>query len=331
MKNNYLDFLDHLREKQVSTFLDKTKSQLKIVKSSNKVTRDSSWLDKIEECIPYIDSIVSASDKPVRNLDEKVKKEKPVSKDAYENRFIYTLLYNLRRFVNEHIERDNTDLESSYQKNVTYSGVTKLDSEVINFTLTMDIDYKPSSEEKKTIDSIKDRIDNISSVVDDMLNSKFIKSLGDLSLVRNPIKSLDIFKSDRNYVKAVELWNYIDDYDMTKSIQVVNSEKKEVNNDLMEKYDLLYYLEHYSLEHLSTEKNYKEYREKKFLPYMRKVVEEYITSNDMNEKEFKDLMYDEFKKAKKKQMIVYGEIKNDYMILANDYYERLKNALSYFE
>ena len=36
MKNNYLDFLDHLREKQVGTFLDKTKSQLKIVKSSNK-------------------------------------------------------------------------------------------------------------------------------------------------------------------------------------------------------------------------------------------------------------------------------------------------------
>ena len=154
MKNNYLDFLDHLREKQVGTFLDKTKSQLKIVKSSNKVTRDVSWLDKIEECIPYIDSIVSASDKPVRNLDGKEKKEKPIPKDAYENRFIYTLLYNLRRFVNEHLERDNTDLESSYQKNVTYSGVTRLDTEVINFTLTMDIDYKQSSEEKKQIENI---------------------------------------------------------------------------------------------------------------------------------------------------------------------------------
>jgi predicted component of viral defense system (DUF524 family) len=136
MNNNYLEFLDCLKERNADNFLARTKDEINVKTNISQVIKDTSWIDSIEETIPYLDNIIRNPRKfivqeediipiektkkvtqesikhlaqhtsLIQDVDEdgtvmplkllNVYKEETV--DLYENRFINSLLINLKVF-----------------------------------------------------------------------------------------------------------------------------------------------------------------------------------------------------------------------------------------
>lgn len=133
-----LHLYQHTNKEKSKEFLDKTQSSLRVVTDVNKIINDTEWIDKISRTIPYIDRIFRKPNRFIVNEEEIVKVEqakkitvdtikhlskntnfiqdidektgdvipskllnvrKEESYDTYENRFIYTLVQNMKYFV----------------------------------------------------------------------------------------------------------------------------------------------------------------------------------------------------------------------------------------
>ena len=55
---NYLDFLDALKERKAENFLARTTNGINVKTNITQVVRDTSWIESIEETIPYLDNII---------------------------------------------------------------------------------------------------------------------------------------------------------------------------------------------------------------------------------------------------------------------------------
>ena len=125
-------------KQRADKFISKTQSTLKVDIDKSKITRDVEWIDMMNFTVPYIDNIFRSPNRFIVNEEEIVKVEqakkitvetiKHLSKntnfiqkidektgdvtpskllnvrkeetyDTYENRFIYTLVKNMKLFV----------------------------------------------------------------------------------------------------------------------------------------------------------------------------------------------------------------------------------------
>src|SRR5574344_1306453 len=167
MNNNYLEFLDCLKERNADNFLARTKDEITVKTNIRQVIRDTSWIEMIEETIPYLDNIVrnprkfivqeedvipiektkKITQESIKHLAKHTSLIQDVDKDGlvqplkllnvyreetvdlYENRFIFSLLTNLKNFLNEQLAKDDGSLRSKYERVVLFKGITKLKAE----------------------------------------------------------------------------------------------------------------------------------------------------------------------------------------------------------
>ena len=52
------DYVNNINNNELNMFLAKTKSKIWIDSSEEEVLVDFSWVDKVEECLPYLDTII---------------------------------------------------------------------------------------------------------------------------------------------------------------------------------------------------------------------------------------------------------------------------------
>ncbi len=139
-KIELFDLYNNTKEDVKDEFLDNVDSKLKVKNKYRKVIYDYSWLEKMEETMRYLDNIMRNPKKFIVNEEEVVKIEKArkvtvdsikhltqhtsyiqkfdqetgevkpskilnINKeenfDMYENRFIYTLLINMKMFISK--------------------------------------------------------------------------------------------------------------------------------------------------------------------------------------------------------------------------------------
>ncbi len=368
MNNQYLDFLDVLKEKRAENFTARTKSEVNVKTIIDQIVRDLSWVDMIEESIPYLDNIVrnprrfivqeedlipvektkKITEETIKHLakhtgliqdiDEEgmvqplkllnVYKEETI--DLYENRFIYSLLTNLKVFLDEQLKRDDEALKSKYERAVTYRGETKLPGEMVKINLSLTTDYLEGKDEVRKQEIYKERIQNIIEVVNDFLGTQFIRSLSGATPVRSPIRKTNVILKDQNFVKAVQLWEFLEKYNVAESIKKISTTRVEDPGNMIDKYNLTYYLDYFAVSNISAkEKELAHDREKYLIPYLRKVIETYVSEADTNDRRFKNMITNEFKRARKKQLEIYKDIRADYRKTITNHRYRVKNALSY--
>lgn len=365
---NYLDFLDALKERKAENFLARTTNGINVKTNITQVVRDTSWIESIEETIPYLDNIIRNPRKFIVQEEdiipiEKVKKVsqesikhlavntsliqdvdkdgtvKPLkllnvykeeTVDLYENRFIYSLLINLKTFLNNQLAKDDGSIKSKYERIVNYNGQTKLNKETIKINLTMESLFSADSDEIAKNDSINERIASIVAIVDDFLSTPFIKSLKGATPVRSPIRKTNVILKDQNFIKAVSLWEFLEKYNVSESVKTVKNSKDEMVGNLGDKYNLAYYLDYYAVSNInSVEKNTD--NEQFLIPYLRKVIESYVSEEDTTDREFRNMVTKEFRIARKKQKDVYSNIKSDYKKTLTEYQDRVKNALTFLK
>ncbi len=212
MNNEFYEIVDTLTEKRAESFYTKTENKVELKTDISQVIKDTSWIDKLEESIPFLDNIIRNPRKFIVSEEEiiPVEKTKKVteesikhlakhtsliqdvdengdimplkllnvfkeeSTDLYENRFIYSLVVNTKVFLNDFLENNDLNAKSKYIKTTNYTGDTKLPGEKISVKIEVKNQFAESGEEEALNGARAERIEKIIGIFDDFLRSQFI-------------------------------------------------------------------------------------------------------------------------------------------------------------
>ncbi len=246
------------------SFMNHLNSTLLVKRDFELHEYDYEWLERIEDVLPYLDNILRNPKRFIVNEEEIVKVElskkitvesvihltqhtnliqdynektgdvkptkvlninKEESLDTYENRFIYTLINNLRVFFDQRVESTGENSFYRDSRDIKYEGNSKVGTDDIKFSLTINaIDKNVKEPEKDKSDlSYADRLNKIKVQLDGFMGTELITTLSKLHVekVRSPIRKTNVILKNPNFRKAEELWNYIQTY--------VNKDKNEVD------------------------------------------------------------------------------------------------------
>ena len=259
-------------------FLGNLNSTLYVKKDYDRREYDYGWLDLIEEVLPYIDNILRNPKRFIINEEEIVKVElarkvtvesvihlsqhtnliqkiedngdvkpskilninKEESMDTYENRFIYTLLVNLRFFFEQRVAATAGASYCLDRNNIKYEANTKVYGEDLKISIdvndvTRDIKEDSGSRNHMTY---QERVNKIKTQLDGFFGTELMQILTKLhvSPVRSPIKKTNVILKNPNFRKAEELWNYIQSFE---SRDVKEKDKREYfdRGNLKNEYD----------------------------------------------------------------------------------------------
>ena len=174
--NNELSLLvKDIPQDDVELFSKNTVATIDAKKVVDKITIDYSWVDVLDESIPYLDNIirnprrfiVSEEDIVPIEKTKKVAEEsikhlavhtnliqdvdedgmvKPIKLlnvfkeetiDLYENRFIYSLITNLYTFVREQMTYEEQSASNKEERSVHYEANTSFDNRTVNIKLDL--------------------------------------------------------------------------------------------------------------------------------------------------------------------------------------------------
>ncbi len=323
------------------SFMNHLNSTLKVKRNYEFHEYDYEWLDIIEDCIPYIDNILRNPKRFIVNEEEIVKVElskkitvesvihltqhtnfiqdynektgdvkpskvlninKEESLDTYENRFIFTLINNLRNFFEQRVSSTGACSYYVDKKDLVYSGNTKVGNDDINFSLvfnSIDKNEKKADTGKANM-SFDDRIKKIKTQLDGFSASELMVTLNRLHVapVRSPIRKTNVILKNPNFRKAEELWNYIQSY--------INKDKND--KDVKDYFDTAYLKSEYDQAILMTyianralTDNIEEVSETRMLSeVVDRLISNLLDSDDnLTEDELKDIFIKQIKAVKK--------------------------------
>ena len=341
MKNSSLDTLLSSDENLKEQFLEKNQSLVNIKTNFERIEYDYSWLDKIEETIPYIDDIIRNPRKfivqeeevvPVErakkitletirhlaqhtNFIQKIEDDgtitpnkvlnvhKEESYDIYENRFIYSLLINLDSFMQRRKKVTESGSFCKVEKMLKYQAKTNIDSENINISIDLHSNSFEDLSAKSSNGTVEERVEKIELIINDFLKSQFIKELltGNILMVKSPIRKTNVILKNPNFQKALELWEFIEQYDVN------DKEEKSESNDYEDVYavknemDYSFLLDYLILNSFYKKKEVTPFKLRKY--YVDKIIKDFIDNNhSYDEKKFKKLLMDEFRTIKSERV-----------------------------
>lgn len=291
MNNDLSLLVQDIPKDDIEYFTKNTKSNIEAKEIINKSYLDYSWIDKVEEAIPSLDSIIRnprrfiVSEEDVVRI-EKTKKVslesikdlavhtnyiqevdedgfvKPIKLlnifkeetiDLYENRFIYSLIKKLRFFVQDQLTYKEQSTSNTNEKSLKYEGTTNYKNQ--NITISIDLHAKDNivDEENEAITKEREeKIQHIKDVLDDFEASKFMKMMKNATEVRSPIRKTNLILKDYNFNKALYLWEYLEGFETTSPQKIDNKENNLYTNTMNNKLDLTYFVNYCILNNINT-------------------------------------------------------------------------------
>lgn len=293
-----LDLYEKVNKENTTNFIGKIDSNLRVRTQVKKTIKDIEWIEKMEETIPYIDNILRAPNRFIVNDEEIVKIElarkitvdsiKHLSKntnliqsvdketgdvkpskilninkdetyDTYENRLIYTLIQNMKVFINSRKSTLNEELDSETRddKKIDYTGTSKTINEKIgiNLSLNSTLDYGDGKSPNDTADLLK-RIEKLEKDITNLENTEVYKTLDKLhvTLVREPIKKTNVILKNVNFQYAMKLWNYLRDNFEDKTMQIDEEKDYIDKGDLKNLLDEIFMLQYIAMKTIDEDK-----------------------------------------------------------------------------
>lgn len=367
-----MDDTDKVIESQKNdVFMNNLSSTLSVKRNFELHEYDYKWLEIIEDTLPYIDNILRNPKRFIINEEEIVKVElarkvtvesvihltqhtnliqdidkngdvkpskilninKEESLDTYENKFIYTLLNNLRLFFEQRSSEVGACSSFHDKKNIVYKGNTSVGTEKIEFQMefrSIDNDTSVANMGNTTL-SYEDRLKKIKVQLDGFFCTELMQTLSKLhvSPVRSPIKKTNVILKNPNFQKAEQLWNFIQSYENTD--RNVNEKNDYFDTGILKnEYDqavLMAYIANKSLNETETSLT----EEKMLTDVIDRLIDNLLDSDSsITEDQLKELFIQEIKRVKndnnhKKRVIISNfkdkferELKNinsDYKLL----------------
>lgn len=330
---NIVDYINNLNKDKASSFVGATSSDILIKKNIDAKVSDTSWIDMVEECIPYLDNIIRnprrfivqeenivpiekakvVTEESIRHLAQHTSMIQEVQEDGtviplkllnvyreetvdlYENRFIKSLVDNLYTFVTNKLEESDQKSYAKVDSEVTYKGIMKKKDEVVEVNLQLTSKKETDVDASKDGHSLDERIEHIKDIISAFRSSTFIKSLKESSPVRSPIRKTNVILKEQNFIKALELWEYLEKNNIKPVTSIEKRNEVSKSNDVKTLYDLAFFINSDALDTSKEESN--GYNS----AIVSKLVNDFVFSGDITEKEFKKLMEKEFKEANKRK------------------------------
>lgn len=361
--------------KKCEDFRNKINSKMSYVSKLSSYILDLVWLEKLEEACPYIDNIIRNPKLTLIREEEvmKIEKVRKVNVDSvknlakhsfyiekinenddvqpskileirneetyniYENRFIYTLLDKLNRFIREK-ETMLEKFNANDYKLLTYEASTVSLSEKINIELNISstADLKESNDDKfnKKIDDIKNRLSKIKKYTSNWDKSEMIKSLkrAHVHFIIPPIKKTNIILKNPNFQIATKLWEFLLKYEENNDNQVKGLSSK--GNEML--INILNHSFFTNFVVLDSVKRTKKEQRESLSDYAFIMINEeikrivsllYDCGIRITDEEILKMVADAIAEERNKRVIDSDDVKLQFKDAINDYMERLQEYL----
>ena len=333
------------------------------------------WVDVIEDACPYIDIIVrqpkialireentvkiekskkitvasikdlSKHTEYINRVDKKTKSVEPKkildvrneeTYNIYENRFLYTLIDSLLKFVLEK-EKLLNNFELSDEKVLEYSGKTVTDYEKLNIELKISSETLPSAKVdkkiKEEIKKIKARIKRIKEYIGSWQKSEMYKALekAHVSFIKPPIKKTNIILKNPNFRIAVKLWEYL--------LKFEEDEDKKENtesdgNDVLKGFlDHSYLIDYFVLDSFVPSKREQKKRMADnavllLREEIRRIIDLLISLGiEITDEELLNMIAKELRKDKNERLVGVDDVKKKFKNAMEEYLERTQEYL----
>ena len=356
-----VEYINNINKDNANKFIASTSSNITVKRDIDACVSDTSWIDMVEECIPYLDNIIRnprrfivqeenivpiekakvVTEESIRHLAQHTSMIQEVQEDGtviplkllnvyreetvdlYENRFIKSLVDNLYTFVNNKLNESDQRSYAKVESTVSYSGLMKKKGEEVEVNLQLKSKKDTEIDASKDGHSLEERISHIKDIVSAFRSSTFIKSLKESSPVRSPIRKTNVILKEQNFIKALELWEYLEKNNI-KPITSIDKRTEIVKDaDIKTKYDLAFFIDNDAID-LNAASNKSEFNS----AIISKLVNDFVFTGDITKKEFKKLMEKEFKEAKKRKDKATNAIRKTIEDFLNDYNTKKKKIIS---
>lgn len=246
-----VDLYNKISDNTINNFNNKKDSSLRIIRNYEKIDCNYEWLELMENTIRYLDNIFRNPNKFIVNEEDVIKIElakrvtvesikhlsrntnliqdynkktgdvkpskilnisKEESFDTYENRLIYTLIQNMKFYINR--KKKNLDVVSSLKdkKKLEYNATSLVGNEKIDMNMVMNTNV--NSSKNKENNAIKERIEKLEIQIAGLCNSDVYKSIEKLhiTLITPPIKKTNVIIKNVNFQYAMKLWDYLQNH-----------------------------------------------------------------------------------------------------------------------
>ena len=361
-----VDLYERYSEDSSEQFLKDIDAKIHIKTEYDKIEEDTYWMDMFELTIPYIDGIFRNANKFIINEEEIIKIEqtkkvtvesiKHLSKNTnliqeidddtgdvtpskllnvrkeetfntYENRVIYTLVQNMRFFLNKKREyllaRGATPEKNN--RSIDYTGNTKIEGETVNIEMHLNSKLTDLAGKKSKVDVLLDRIAKIEQKINDVTFTEVYKILekSNISLVTPPIKKTNVILKNVRFQYAMKLWEYMQDHLEDESRRVSNNEERTEDHEttaLVNETFLMDYLIARSL----TEDDVKA-KEKVKKRATETLVQRIINLNpEIQLEDFKKMLGDKYIVLKNRNLVNDTEIQAIFKKHIDEYLEKIK-------
>ena len=335
------------------------------------------WLDEIEIVCPYIDnlirkpklSLIKESDivkvekakkvtvDTVKNLSrhtEYIDKLDPVTDEiqpskllitrgeetynTYENRFAYTLLDKLTRFVDKK-ERELDDIKEKKDKILEYAASTVNCEEKVVMEMKVStqklFDDDEQSDFEEELDKIRERLKRVGQYITSWHRSEFFTSLekGRATFVSNPIKKTNLILKNPNFQMAMKLWDLLRKWDEEEEANQGEGNESTGDENLKGILGDSFLTDYFVLDSISdTKKEQKEKLAQYAILMIKQQLKRIISilasaGVDISDEEIMKLVAEEIRKEKERKKLDSSDIKKKFQYAMEEYLKEKEDCL----
>lgn len=367
---------DKLNE-NAKVFLKNTESDMHFKSDYLGDSLSFEWMDEIENACPFIDIIVRNPKLALIQEETVVKVEKAkkitvasvkdlarhtnyISKindktqdiepnkildirneetyNIYENRFLYSLIYVMNKFILEKEELFE-DLEVNNKKVLEYKGDTETLKEKVNIEVKITSTSLPDNNTNKNIEedikNIKKRIKKVKEYITSWQKSEMVKALdkAHITILNSQVKKTNIILKNPNFQIAVKLWDYLRNYYLNDIKNLRENFDTDGNNIVKVFLDRSFLMNYFILDSIAASKREQKEKLSKYAILMcaeeiDKIISLLLSLGiKIDENDFMKFISDEIKKQKKIQSSGSEAVKKKFKKEMEEYMERIKDYL----
>lgn len=364
--------IDSSLVKRKDSFVKNTTSEMYYTMNNSCDALNFEWLDKIIEACPFIDQIVrhpkltlvkeevvstierakkitSESVKDlakhssyINDIDEETGDVRPSkilevrneeTYNIYENRFLYTFIHDLQRFIFER-EDELKNIILGNNKSLEYKAESMEDGEKINIELKITSSQEENSKKDNKLEDIinrqLERIKEVKEFINSWYKSDMFKELdkAHVPFIKPPVKPTNIILKNPNFQLSVQMWEYIRNYGDNLDEENNEALTSAGNDALTSLLDNSFLIDYFVMDSVSKRK--REEREKVnnysiilLADMVRRVLDLLkINGKDISEEELLDILLHQVKIEQEARLAGIEDIKKKFKSEINEYLER---------
>ncbi len=231
------------------------------------------------------------------------------SYEVYENRFVYTLMQNLVRFIDVRYNvlfniSDDDNMASLKMESDFNRGHEKIQYklEVSAQSAGSDIDGEAGPEGENA--TAFQRIERVKRIINEYANSSFMKELRNCVPVRPPIMRTNAIQKNPNFRACLKLWQFIQSYNELGYEITVKESNDMVSAEYMNELNRMTAMNYMMLKaNTLSEDSVGKQKKRKIKPkLLKRLAEELVMDYDMEEVEIQRVFVDEVKRVSRKKI-----------------------------